>query len=114
MGDNQDLQKGRKGREGRQRRLLRSQQGLWLSVLNSILEPLLSTAVVPTVLCPLRLLTCGCWVVKGLWGDRTGVLDNSWFILLMTSSMMSCLSSTWCSPISGMLQSMTWWKMWPR
>lgn len=53
-------------------------------------------------------------MVKGLWGDRTGVLDSSWFILLMTSSVMSCLSSTWCSPISGILQSMTWWKMWPR
>lgn len=26
----------------------------------------------------------------------------------MTSSVMSCLSSTWCSPISGILQSMTW------
>lgn len=48
-----------------------------------------------------RLPTWDGWVVMGFRGAFAS-LSTIWFILVSTTSEMSCLSSDWCSPTRGM------------
>lgn len=47
-----------------------------------------------------------CTLTEDGWGVETP--SSTWAILLMTSSVISCLSSSTCSPIRGMELSITW------